>query len=562
MLEGKVVFYNEDDGEGAVVAKDNSKYKFDVIDWDDFDHTPEVGLEVKFKTVGDRAKKIKKHIKSTLAKAPSQTLAEAKAKAEARKVKITTNNPNARESKDSKEAQQVATSENERVARASIEMMKKKESEKNISRNIFGKINKDLLDLKEIPLSIPVPKCIADYLSDIQDIVNEKWEDPDSEDEESLRTLDYQRMKRFLTTAYHHLIDRDPDFTDEKFNGLKIELHNLGNSQATLQSQTKHPQTKFDKVFLSRQPEFIKIQKDFVGNQKNIDSLSISLRSLEHTMNEKEKLLKKYKPGSSEYEYMELTLKQVKRQYADLLDTLANLKEINKHLREIKDIFVKKYFPEFMEVFEAKAKELTEKMTFIVDRAAYEFDTYMWQKARKSSSIKQFFIEAQIDGTFSSKTFLKYFINTLDMGKLSTGNQDLVKLLRYLESVETKAIMIINEKSSVLATLNYLTNGLNKDYKVISIQTPIDFYNRVKKDDPDIVIVDAQIRQFELEEYIHDVKEKCPKDVTVVLSSENFSKASIAKAKKMGIDKLLYLNSTEAELQRKLKEIIEEDMRS
>jgi hypothetical protein len=556
MLEGKVVFYNEDDGEGAIVAKNNSKYKFDIIDWDDFDHAPEVGLEVKFKDVGEKAKKIKKHVKSTLAKAPSETLAEAAARAEARKVKVTTsnaNNDNANIKKINPTNQ--LNSENERVAQAAIDLMKK--SEKNVTRNIFGDVDKEIANIKEIELTTPVAKCITEYVSEAQDIVDSRFEDSDEN-----KTLDYHRMKRFLTTAYHHLIDRDPDFTDEKFNSLKLELHNLGNAHATLMSKTKHPQTRFEKVFLSRQPEFLKIQKKYISNKKNIESLTISMRSLEHTMKEKENLLKKYKPGSNEFEYMELTLKNVKRQYADLLDTVANLKDINKHIREIKDSFVKEHFQPFMTLFEEKSKELDNKMTYIVNRAAYEFDTYMWQKARKSSSIKQFFIEAQIDGTFSSKTFLKYFINTLDMGKLSTGNQDLVKLLRYLESIETKAIMIINEKSAVLTTLSYMANGINKDYRVVPIQTPIDFYNRVKKDNPDIVIIDTQIRQFDLEEYIRDVKDKCPKDVTIVLSSENFTKSYIAKAKKMGIDNLLYLNATESELQRKLKDIIEEDMHS
>jgi hypothetical protein len=76
------------------------------------------------------------------------------------------------------------------------------------------------------------------------------------------------------------------------------------------------------------------------------------------------------------------------------------------------------------------------------------------------------------------------------------------------------------------------------------------------------VIVDAQIRQFDLEEYVSDIRDKAPKDVIVCLSSENFTKSSIAKAKKMKIDHLLYLNSTESEQQRKLKEIIEQDMHS
>jgi Leucine-rich repeat (LRR) protein len=546
MLEGEVVFYNEEDGEGAIVAKNKQKFKFDVIDWDDFDNSPEVGLEVKFKDVGERAKKIKKLIKSQLFQAPSETLANMK------KVEVTTNSKSAKVSLSSSEE------DKEKINRAK---KLNEENEATITRNIFRSVDKEIASLKVIKVTVPVSQCIKDFFADLQDIVDEKYEVPE-EGSESSRTLDYQRMKRFLTTAYHHLTDRDPDFTDEKFNGLKLELANLGNSQVTLASMSKHPQTKFEKVFLSRQPEFISIQKKFVTNQKSIDSFSINIRSLEHTIREKEKMMKKMKVGSEEYNYMEMTLKNTKRKYADLLDTVANLKEINRHIRELKDKFVKEHFQPFMDQFDEKAKDLNGKMKFIVNRAAYEFDTYMWQKARKSSSIKQFFLEAQIDGTFSSKTFLKYFINTLDLGKLNSANQDLVKLLRYLESIETKSIMIINEKSSVLTMLSYIANGINKDYRVVSVQTPIDFYNRVKKENPDIVIIDTDIRQFGLEEFVNDVRDKAPKDVTVCLTSEKFTKPLIAKAKKLNIKHLIYLNSTESEIQKKLKDIIQEDMLS
>lgn len=546
-MEGKVVFYNEDDGEGAIVAKNNQKYKFDVIDWDDFDNSPQVGLDVKFKDVGERAKKIKKVVQSPLFQSPSETLANMK------KVEITTSpsNPTAKITLSSSQDDQAKKEQIEKVLQTSAQ------NEATISRNIFRSAEKEVLEVKNIKLALPVDKCIQDYFADIEDVVSSKF-DGNMEG----RTLDYQKMKRFLTTAYHHLIERDPDFTDEKFNLLKLELSNLGNSQSTLSSMSKHPQTKFEKVFLSRQPDFMNIQKKFLTNQKNIDSLSITLKSLEHTINEKDKMLKNMKSGTSEYEYVEMTLKNTKRKYADVLDTVANLKEINKHIRDLKDRFFKEHFQTFMAIFEGKSKVLNERMLYIVNRAAYEFDTYMWQKARKSSSIKQFFIEAQIDGTFSSKTFLKYFINTLDLGKLNTNNQELVKLLRYLESVETKCVMIINEKSSILTTLSYIANGINKDYKIVPIQTPIDFYNRVKKDNPDIVVIDTDIRQFGLEEFVGEVRDKCPKDVTICLSSENFTKPNIAKAKKLHIKHLLYINSTESELQKKLKEIIEEDLHS
>jgi len=48
MKHGKILFYNEQSGDGIVITEDKKKLKFTVQDWDDFDTMPSLGLEVSF----------------------------------------------------------------------------------------------------------------------------------------------------------------------------------------------------------------------------------------------------------------------------------------------------------------------------------------------------------------------------------------------------------------------------------------------------------------------------------------------------------------------------------
>lgn len=52
---GKIVFYNVNDGNGMIMTPDSGKFSFRVMDWDDYDQMPSVGLEVVFEILNERA---------------------------------------------------------------------------------------------------------------------------------------------------------------------------------------------------------------------------------------------------------------------------------------------------------------------------------------------------------------------------------------------------------------------------------------------------------------------------------------------------------------------------
>ena len=61
---------------------------------------------------------------------------------------------------------------------------------------------------------------------------------------------------------------------------------------------------------------------------------------------------------------------------------------------------------------------------------AYRFDKELWRSAKRSKPVQKFFIEARIEGLYSSKTYMKYYINKLDIKK---AGENTVKLMRYIE---------------------------------------------------------------------------------------------------------------------------------
>jgi|GEM_PF-4753077 len=48
MNVGKVLAYSDDVGRGVIICEDAKKYNFDVQDWDSFESSPKVGMQVSF----------------------------------------------------------------------------------------------------------------------------------------------------------------------------------------------------------------------------------------------------------------------------------------------------------------------------------------------------------------------------------------------------------------------------------------------------------------------------------------------------------------------------------
>jgi CheY-like chemotaxis protein len=529
-VKGRILFYNHNDGKGLVITENKMKYNFSIEDWGDFDHTPEIKQLVEFDIKDDKIIDITVIVQEEV-KNNSQEEEHVEVKTEP-KVQDSVSSP------------------------ANVNEAPKVDQKPNFKKDEFQ--NQELKrDITQIRLQVDVKTAIDKYFHKYKADMAAKYK-PD----EKTKLLDYFKMKRFLNTAFNHLMERDPDFGDDRLFILKQELEESGDELKKFKDQASHPKLRFENIFLSQQDDFVELKKQMEGNKRSIDVYKNSSNSLASSLRRKEESLYSMDKKSNEYRRVEYDVKALRRKYFDALDSMDKFKKLNENLMIIRDDFAKKYYKEFLGYFTVITEELDEQLTYLVFSKAYEFDTHMWMKARTSAAIRQFFIESQINGTFSSKTFLKYFLNSLDSSKLSHGNKDLMKLLHYLESIEEKSILIINENSDSRGTLRYLASGINKEYKITAVNSPVEFYNVVHNVNPDLVFIDTNIRQFTISEFVQEVQSKTPKDVTIVITSSKFSKKSLDEAKKIGVRHTLDLHLTESEIMKKLTAIVDENYRS
>jgi hypothetical protein len=195
-----------------------------------------------------------------------------------------------------------------------------------------------------------------------------------------------------------------------------------------------------------------------------------------------------------------------------------------------------------------------------LDGYAYVFDQKMWERAETSSSIIAFFKKAHIEEEFSSKTFLKYFIKTLDKNKMSKELKRLEDLLYYLESRAKKRFLIVEESLSEAENLKHLLRSFDKDFNVESVDKPRSIYYRRDLKIMDFIFIEYGLKNPPLKDFLSMLRVRVKQigsKAKICVIVKNANKDIISSIKKLGISYIVALQVPEQELEQSLLSIIE-----
>lgn len=397
------------------------------------------------------------------------------------------------------------------------------------------KINQKTKEEIEIKETKPLRECLDEYYGDIFSVLKE-YEDLGENEKE----LNFLKLKRFLFTAYNDLYELDSALTDNEMDKVKNELLRLQKEYETFKIKSSYPlEYLFEKIYLSKQTNYLKLQDELDLTISKIKNFSIKEKPLLEKIKQKElELLEIEDKKSDEYKKVEEQLKALKKRYVDLLHELALMREKRDKLTKILSDFKQKHLDEFEKEEKSLSRYLDAKLLRILNVKAYKFDTTMWEKAKKSRLIRQFFMDAGIEGTYSSRTFLKYYLKTLDKDKLTPENKELFELQKYLDSLGNESILVIRNSVEKAVKTKYLIEGIDKELKVTAIYDPMESFKICLKDKPDLIIFDFNMRTINALEYLKKFKEACPsqeKEITfcVIIGEEN--KEYIKELKKEGV---------------------------
>jgi len=371
-IEGRILFFNTQTGHGNLILKSEEKSNFFVDVWDDFNSAPESGTLVKC-IIEDG---VIKSIKALHVNVPAKQ-----------------NSPQ-------------ETNEPQKTSNTKVLLSTSEEQDATYGIN----------------------QTLKNYFSPIKQIIGKPPKILKTEEK-----LDYFLSKRFLFTAYNNLKGIDSTLYDNKEVKESSDLlHKLDKAYSSITDKIDVPSIAFEIIFLNSQPEYIKYISDkerFLDRMSTltniVDSISVELKT-------KETQLKKITNPKIKKE-LESKLKKLRGSNVDTIHEKASLKEKLAAMIDIKDIYTKKYFQSFKSELSLLKVEYKKMLLNILNYKAYELDKMIWKHARKSKSVQGYFNNASIKGGYSTITYLRYYLQSLDKEKLKEEQEDLFKLLAYLQ---------------------------------------------------------------------------------------------------------------------------------
>jgi hypothetical protein len=529
-MKGKILFYSEEKGSGIILTEDKKKHKFEVMEWQDFDNMPKTSMLVEFE-LNDNNEAVEIVGIQEEVQASQENTEE--------KNVVTQEEPNNQNVEDESKSEDKEQHVNKKDVQKELENKKKKKEFMS---------DEELLKLETIPLEKTIDEVLGEYFHKAIKAIKDENVDKKS------KLLNYGLMKRFLNTAYNHLVDKDPSFVDGNLMNLKLTLEDLHKIHHDMADKKQFPELKFENVFLRSQKVYAKIEVEYEKNKNQFITYNNSAGLLSKKIKTAEENLRKLSIKSKEYSDLNLNTKRLRTKYVRMLDVLSAIEKANKKFKVLMEDFQAAYKLDFINKFKQVGESTFDILTISLNSKAHKFDQYMWEQAKKSSGIKKFFLEAQIDGGFSSKTFLKYFLSSLDKSKLNQEHKEMYKMLEYLESLEKRQILIIDDKFDILPSLTYFANHIERDFKVTT-SIPSDAIRQAFSQKIEFMIVNINIKKMKLFEFIKSVND-LNRGIEFILISDSFTKDLVVKSKKLNVHNFVATNVSDEMLAKSLRKVI------
>ena len=495
---GKIVFYNVNDGNGMIMTPDSGKFSFRVMDWDDYDQMPSVGLEVVFEILNERAVSVRVPSSESIP-APEEHAA--------------------------------------------------KPSQTDTSyRQPFDALMQDYNHRPQsIQLSCNAQKCIEVYFSKIERYVSKNLKYNNSSGQ-----LNFLLMRRFIFTTFNNLSEMDMNFVTPQIKKIKEDLLQMSAVYDDFKAKSNLPESAFEPIFLQQ-------QEDYTAMERASEEVSGVL----HELQQKEQYLQRSVAAKAEairslagdaLERAEEEYRALKGTYVDVVHMCATLGERLHEDQETMSEFRSVYKESFTESFQTQAAKYEKLLLQTLDTQAFIFDIVLWEKAKRSRVIKRFFSEAQIDGEFSSKTYLKYYLSSLDKEKLSHEQRELFKLFEYLKTVDKyTTVILLDDIDGVLELKRICTRaGLN-----MFIQTCIDESRALTwglANRANLLILSDTLQQMSGIDFMEQYRQQSPVTPKVMMLSDYQPEVF----KKYGITQVVPRNYSAKEMIAKLKKMLGE----
>lgn len=359
-----------------------------------------------------------------------------------------------------------------------------------------------------------------------------------SEYESITKTVDFQKLRRFLMTTYNNLIDIDFKLKESNLSTLHRDLMVLSSLYDSFTQKSKYIKRAFHDLFLNRHDEFTAAQNKLEANKLSISKHNTNIDSAENAIEKLEHIANKTPTTSENYPVIQLKLSRAKAIAVDEIHQKRTLEEENLKLIQFIDMIINENEETFAVKYMAEAKIFDQKITQLLNKIAYQFDMFLWKTARNSESVKNFFQQSNIKGKLSTLSYLKYYLQSLNNENLSSENKSLIELVPYLESLHRRGVLYLCRETEDGLKFKSVVTSIDKNIDISTSLTYEKAMEVIRTKIPDFIFIDYQAP--ELKKLLTTLKILHLADVIhIVLVVENSSNDLLERAKKLHVDTLL-----------------------
>ena len=523
-MNGKVLFFNESDGNGIIITAKKSKLNFSVMHWNDFDVMPEKGLEVVFDEVGSNAE----NVVSKESCVPEEDEEEAVEVITEKETVVEVEEAAVEEESLAEQTPMEQTEENadealgeifeevpEKVPEETQEQAEEEVLEKEEIPAISGDVSAahfeaeneiNALEIeeevaKERPTSISntltIKTAVDNYFNNIKHNIEIR-----KNYKKVAGRLDYLVIKRFLWTTYNNLVDIDIRIITPKIKMLSDDLKEMGSVYEDFRIKTKNPPLAYDEVFLSAQEEYQKIKEGAANLIERLKHLKASEKQLGGVRGLRKKELEE-SIKTPQFDALKNELKSLNGAYVDVVHMMAELDEIYKKDMKILTDFEAEYREDFYELFNVESQKNKDNLVDILNAQAFFFDSQQWSAAKDSKLVKSHFQKSNISGELNTKTYLKYYLSTQDEQKASGETKKLFDLYNYLVSVQKDFILVVTASPQDAMEYESAIKKADKSYAVQSFVDEIKAIKWAKKNSVKVMVVEEELQKVRVEKFLN-----------------------------------------------------------
>ncbi len=503
---GKILFYNEKKGEGIIISDKREKYRFDVMDWDDFETMPQKGLDVFFGEDGKNAKNIR-YIKEKKPQSPMQK----------------TNTPQEKSLEFSKNPQAIHKEHPPKKDTKTQAMHYKNEELTKAEADTVDKISSFERSIEtigeNIKLSVSIDETMKRYFEKIQKNIEKR-----QGYKKVQGRLNYLLAKRFLWTTFNNLREMDPHIITLRIKSISEDLKAMDALCSDFKRKIHYPFLAFEDIFLSNQKEYSILSQLNKKIKEKLNQLKSKEENIAALKKSKQKEL--HKIGNKKSETYKKALKELKTingTYADIVHMIAKLQEQYTQNHEKLDKFENTYKTEFYENFKKESNKYKATLTDILDAQAFLLDSVLWKEAKTSKTILAYFNNLPVDVELNTKGYLKYYLNSIDEGKSSQNAKELFELYEYLQEVQKDCILILVESAQDAMEYEKELQQHCKDMKIKAFIDEVAAFKWAMSKPVKIIVIEEYINNTNAKrflDYYHNAILSKPKIIVIGNSLE------------------------------------------